>query len=92
MTTSVICAHVRISGKVQGVGFRFSTLKQAQKLGVNGWVKNLPDRRVEALFEGDRLAMDKMLQWCSTGSVHAVVQNLEVEMLPPTGINGFEIR
>lgn len=55
--------HLWISGRVQGVFFRVYAQKEAVRLGLSGWVKNLPDGRVEALFEGDDVAVDKMLEW-----------------------------
>lgn len=57
-------AHVFISGKVQGVSYRFSTLETAISLGVSGWGKNLPDGRVEAVFEGSNKDVEKMIKWC----------------------------
>lgn len=69
--------HVYISGRVQGVNYRYSTVHQAQKLGLTGWVKNLYDGRVEALFEGEEELVDKMLSWCYQGPPMAYVTNVE---------------
>ncbi|MGK7874726.1 MAG: acylphosphatase [Xenococcaceae cyanobacterium] len=84
--------HVFVSGRVQGVGYRFWTLYQARELGVSGWVRNLPDRRVEAVFEGDRAAVEQMVKWCHTGPSAAVVKDVAVEQVEPERIRGFEIR
>ncbi|OZH52372.1 acylphosphatase [Hydrocoleum sp. CS-953] len=86
-----IHAHVLISGKVQGVGYRFSTLNTAVSLGINGWVKNLPDGRVEAVFEGREELVKKMINWCYQGPKSAVVQNVLVRYEQVEGIEGFEI-
>lgn len=59
--------HVLVSGKVQGVWFRESTRKEAERLGVGGWVRNLSDGRVEALFTGPSPAVDRMVAWCHRG-------------------------
>ena len=66
-------AHVFISGRVQGVWFRSYTQAEAKKLGVKGWVRNLPDGRVEAVFEGEDEAIDKMIAWCHKGSPYSEV-------------------
>lgn len=92
MQQDKIRAHVFISGTVQGVGYRFSTLDQAQQLGVSGWVRNLPDSRVEAVFEGTKADVEAMIRWCYEGSPGARVKNVEVEYEQPEGIKGFEIR
>ena len=84
-------AHVLISGKVQGVGYRFSTSQTAVSLGINGWVKNLPDGRVEAVFEGRKETVEKMINWCYTSPRSAVVQNVLVRYQQVEGIEGFEI-
>lgn len=85
--------HVYIEGKVQGVFFRDSTRKQASKLGVEGWVRNLPDGRVEAVFEGDPEAVDEILTWAETGPARARVEGMEVDEQEPEGaFDGFEIR
>ncbi len=87
-----IRAHVFISGKVQGVGYRFSTLHEARRLGINGWVKNLLDRRVEAVFEGSKVLVEVMIQWCQQGPTGAVVQDVVVEYETPEGLRGFEMK
>ena len=69
--------HVLIEGRVQGVGFRFSTYEQALAMGLNGWVRNLYDGRVEAEFEGPRGALEQMLAWCREGPGPARVTNVE---------------
>lgn len=61
-------AHVLISGLVQGVFFRYHTKEKARYLGIYGWVRNLPDGRVEAVFEGEKEKIDQMIKWCFKGS------------------------
>lgn len=70
--------HVLISGRVQGVGFRYATWDQAELLGLTGWVRNLHDRRVEAEFEGTRAALEAMLAWCRRGPAGAHVTEVTV--------------
>lgn len=85
--------HVFVSGKVQGVYFRDTTRKQASRNGVNGWVRNLPDGRVEAVFEGDEEAVEALVEFCHEGSPAAHVENVEVENAPDLGpFEDFEIR
>ncbi len=72
-------AHVFVSGRVQGVFFRATTRKEARKRNVTGWVKNLPDGRVEAVFEGDEEKVQEMIEFCHEGSRSARVQDVEVE-------------
>lgn len=85
--------HVFVSGKVQGVYFRDTTRKQASQHGVNGWVRNLPDGRVEAVFEGDEEAVEAMIDFCHEGSPAARVENVEVEDASDVGpFEDFEIR
>jgi len=84
--------HVRIAGRVQGVFFRANTWKTARSLGLSGWVRNLPDGRVEAVFEGERGAAEKMLAWCRAGTPPARVERLEVDAEEPTGeFAAFEV-
>ncbi|WP_262176331.1 acylphosphatase [Haloarcula laminariae] len=84
-------AHVYVTGRVQGVFFRATTRDTAQERGVDGWVKNLDDGRVEAVFEGDPEAVDAMVDFCYEGSEMASVSTVEVSEEEPEGIDGFEI-
>jgi len=85
-------AHVYVSGRVQGVFFRATTRDRAQDESVDGWVKNLDDGRVEAVFEGDPEAVDDMVDFCYEGSDMASVSTVEVEEEEPEGIDGFKIQ
>ena len=80
-----IRAHVHISGRVQGVSFRWYTQHQAQKLGLTGWVRNLWDGRVEAVFEGEESAVRQAVTWCHQGERPARVDNVEVRYGQSTG-------
>ncbi len=71
-------ARLLISGRVQGVAFRAYTEREAGSLGVKGWVRNLPDGRVEAHLEGDPSAVEKMIEWCRRGPSHARVTGVEI--------------
>lgn len=84
-------AHAFISGKVQGVGYRYSTMNAAKKLGVNGWVRNLADSRVEAVFEGTQEMVEEIIRWCHQGSDAAVVNDVQVDYSQAEGLQGFEI-
>lgn len=72
-------AHVYVSGRVQGVFFRATTRDEARARGVTGWVKNLPDGRVEAVFEGEEEKVREMIDFCHEGSRAASVSDVEVE-------------
>ncbi|WP_256545093.1 acylphosphatase [Halobellus inordinatus] len=85
-------AHVFVSGTVQGVYYRASTRDAARKRDVDGWVKNLDDGRVEAVFEGPESAVEEMIDWCHTGSSAASVDDVEVEYEAPAGESGFQVR
>jgi acylphosphatase len=86
-------AHVYVSGDVQGVFFRDSTREKAEQLGLSGWVKNLPDGRVEALFEGPPDKVREMVQWCEQGPRHAAVEDVHVEFdAAREDLSGFEVR
>ncbi|HBB33602.1 MAG TPA: acylphosphatase [Cyanobacteria bacterium UBA8803] len=86
-----IRVHVFVSGKVQGVGYRYYTSRQAKHLGVSGWVRNLLDGRVEGVFEGEQDAVQAIVRWCHTGSRGAVVKEVVVEYEEPEGLQRFEI-
>jgi acylphosphatase len=86
-------AHVFVSGKVQGVYYRASTRDAAREKGVEGWVRNLDDGRVEAVFEGEKDAVEATVEWCHKGSRRAEVEDVEVEWNEATGdFDGFEVR
>jgi acylphosphatase len=89
--SKLVRAHLFISGKVQGVGYRFSTQDMAVLLKLNGWVRNLRDGRVEAVFEGAKDKVDEMLRWCQQGPPAARVTEIEITYEPPEGLNGFEM-
>ncbi|MBT8340945.1 MAG: acylphosphatase [Desulfatitalea sp.] len=93
MTTDHVKAHAIISGRVQGVFFRVETQRAADKIGVNGWVRNLPDRTVEAVFEGPRDRVETALAWCRKGSPLSQVHDVQVQWVPSTGdTDGFSVR
>ncbi|KAB8142037.1 acylphosphatase [Chloroflexia bacterium SDU3-3] len=86
-------AQVVVSGRVQGVYFRVSTQDQARAAGVRGWVRNLPDGRVQAVFEGSAAAVRQMIDWCHEGPDMAHVDHVAVEWQTPQGEGqGFRIR
>lgn len=84
--------HLTISGRVQGVYFRAYTRDQAENLGIRGWVRNLPDGRVEAVIEGEAPAVGKMLEWCRRGTPPAKVDRVDVLDVEARGdLQGFNI-
>jgi acylphosphatase len=85
-------AHVFVSGRVQGVFYRATTRDTARERGVDGWVRNLADGRVEAVFEGAAEDVEEMVEWCHEGSPQARVEDVDVEYGDPEGVDGFEIR
>lgn len=87
------CIHVFVSGRVQGVGFRYATCEQARRLGLDGWVRNLPDGRVEALIAGPADAVGAMQAWLAHGPRWARVDELLIEDSSDTpDQDGFHIR
>jgi len=84
--------RVIVSGRVQGVSFRARTKAMAESLNLNGWVRNLPDGSVEALFEGSSPAVNEAVEWCRKGPGRAVVSNvLQKEETYMGEFNGFRI-
>ncbi len=83
--TPMVRAHVTITGRVQGVCFRMYTQDQAQRLGVGGWVKNRFDGAVEALFEGRKQDIDRIVQWCREGPPAAMVYDVDLRWEDYTG-------
>lgn len=76
-----ICIHAFVSGRVQGVWFRQSTKEQAQALGLTGWVRNLPDGRVEVMIYGEERAARQLESWLSQGPELASVADVESRLL-----------
>jgi acylphosphatase len=90
-TADPIRVHIFVSGQVQGVGYRASTWDMAKLLKLNGWVRNLRDGRVEAVFEGSKAQIEEMIRWCHHGPPAAIVKTLEAEYELPQNLQGFEI-
>lgn len=89
----VIRAHIYISGRVQGVNYRRDTRLQAIRLGLTGWVRNLPDSRVEVVAEGEQERVEELIRWCRRGPPIAIVRRVEVRRELPTGeFETFDIR
>jgi len=82
-------AHLLVSGRVQGVFYRASTARRARQLGLAGWVRNLPDGRVEAVFEGGRAAVEEAIAWCREGPPAARVTNVALTWEDVAGEQGF---
>jgi acylphosphatase len=83
--------RVVVSGRVQGVFFRASCAEQARRRRVGGWVRNLPDGRVESVFEGEESAVAAMVEWCRHGPPGARVDAVDTEVQEPTGTRSFGV-
>ncbi len=81
----LIRAHVVVTGRVQGVGFRFTTVDQARRLGVPGWVRTQPDGSVEALVEGERAAVEGLVRFLHRGPPGAWVEDVALRWEPHVG-------
>jgi acylphosphatase len=88
----VIRYRVLVSGRVQGVYFRDACRRVALQHGVNGWVRNLPDGRVEGVFEGDAEDVARVVDWTRRGPDLAVVADVALQAEPPEGLGTFLIR
>ena len=77
--------HLKINGRVQGVYFRASTVEQARRLGVTGWVMNCPDNSVELVAEGERDELEKLISWCRSGPPGAHVREVRAEWEASSG-------
>jgi acylphosphatase len=88
----VVRYRVLISGRVQGVFFRDSCRRLAEQNGVTGWVRNLPDGRVEAVFEGPDEGVRQLVDWARQGPRLAEVDDFAVQPEPPEGLGAFLIR
>jgi len=83
--------HLVITGKVQGVSYRFSAHKKALEYNVSGWVKNLENGEVEALIEGEQEDLEKLLNWCYEGPLFADVTQIQKTEASPEGFDKFRI-
>jgi acylphosphatase len=88
----VVRYRVLISGRVQGVFFRDTCRRLAEDSGVTGWVRNLPDGRVEAVFEGPAAEVRRLVDWARTGPRLAVVDDVAVQSEPPEGLAAFVVK
>jgi acylphosphatase len=85
--------HLRIHGRVQGVWFRESMRREAERLGASGWVRNAPDGSVEAMVQGSETAVDALVDWARRGPPQARVDRIEIEPADTNGqFSGFEKR
>lgn len=85
--------HLSIAGRVQGVGFRYSAVHQAQRLGLRGWVRNTRDGRVETVAEGDAAAVDAYVTWCRRGPSLARVTDCRATVQRASGeFRSFDVR
>jgi len=80
-----IQVHLIISGRVQGVFYRYSTQREATRFGLTGWVKNLRNGDVEAVIEGEEGLVEEMIKWCWQGPPGARIQDIKIERKPSTG-------
>lgn len=77
--------HALVSGRVQGVGFRYTALREARALGIVGFVRNLDDGDVEILAEGEETDLDRFLSWLHTGPSGAWIERVDMTPIPPSG-------
>jgi len=88
-----IRAHVFIAGRVQGVFFRSETRHEAKRHGVNGWIRNLPDGKVEAVFEGEEQDVKELIEFCKRGPPGAKITGINIVWEDYTGeFRNFEIK
>jgi acylphosphatase len=83
---------VRVTGRVQGVAFRWYAVQEAERLGVRGWIRNEPDESVAGHFEGATESVDALVAWCRHGPSYASVRHVAVTEARATGDAGFTIR
>jgi acylphosphatase len=83
--------HLLISGKVQGVNFRYNAAREAEKLKITGWIKNTKNETVEAMVSGNEKALEDFISWCKTGPENAVVTEVAISEQPQTFFKNFRI-
>ena len=88
----MIRRRVVVQGQVQGVFFRDSVRRMAQQRGVKGWVANRPDAAVEAVFEGEPEAVERLVDFCREGPRGARVDSVDVTDEEPENLTGFDVR
>ena len=86
-----VTRHLVISGRVQGVGYRYYMQRKARELGIAGWVRNRSDGTVEVVAEGTREAVGELIAWCRDGPPHAHVSGLEIIDEAPIGESAFRV-
>jgi acylphosphatase len=91
-TSPAVRVRVFVDGRVQGVGFRQSAAREATRIGLQGWIRNLPDGRVEAAYEGTRDAVEQMVAWSRRGPAWGMVTDMTVHDEEPKGERGFSVR
>ncbi|MEO0652029.1 MAG: acylphosphatase [Planctomycetota bacterium] len=91
MSGGSVARHAFVAGRVQGVGFRWATKREAERLGLGGWVRNLVDGRVETHFEGAPEAVAALESWLARGPLPARVDSLEVSETEPEGLRAFGV-
>jgi acylphosphatase len=91
VTQPVVRRHAWLTGAVQGVFFRDTCRQLAQRRHVAGWVRNLPDGRVEAVFEGAAPDVERLVDWCRQGPPRAMVDSVEVREEPPEQLTSFRV-
>ncbi len=85
-------AHIFVTGYVQGVFYRHTAAQKARARGLTGWVRNLPDGRVEAMVEGEEDEVRALVEWCRNGPSHATVEKVDVEwQRPASDFSGFQV-
>lgn len=93
MSDSKLCMHCFVSGRVQGVSFRHYARQEALRLGVEGWIRNLADGRVEVMVYGEAKPVEKLCGWLHNGPILARVTEVQCEKTEPSSdLEGFSIR
>ncbi len=89
---AAVRARVYVEGRVQGVNFRAECAREARRHNLSGWVRNLPDGRVEAVFEGSEASVHRMVEWCRQGPTYAAVDDVRVTWVEPElADSGFRV-
>jgi len=82
---------IRVTGRVQGVGYRHSAVREARKHNIKGYVKNMPDGSVDIEAEGRRKQLDAFLKWCRKGPRYGYVESVNFDSLTPAGYKDFRV-